>query len=171
MMAEVVGSESSQDNEGSTEGSATPDREASPSEISSTDGEAEPQPAAPYEGRGIVPNAFRPRPDTLIYVPVKTYQVTRDKLENLILRQRDRLTARQGWVAPLGLLLTLVLVLVTAEFREALGIDADVWQAFFIFFLIAMVIWLAAAARGAWINRGSDAADAILRELEQSIED
>jgi hypothetical protein len=94
--------------------------------------------------------------------------VTKDRLELCLIHHRERLESRQRWLLPLGILVPIVLALLTADFKDGLGIRASTWQA--VFLLLAAVstiwtlIWGLPAARSAW-TRTMGPFDAIIAEL------
>ena len=69
--------------------------------------------------------------------------ITKDKIENILLKHANRLNARTAWVAPFGISSSLGLALVTtSEFKNFIGISAHTWNAFFILALVASGAWL-----------------------------
>jgi uncharacterized membrane protein YeiB len=48
----------------------------------------------------------------------------------------------KAWVTPLSLFLTVLLAKLTASFSSQLGIDASVWEAFFLLLGVISFIWL-----------------------------
>lgn len=74
----------------------------------------------------------------------KTIKITEDRLRLRLLEHVDKLTTNQAWQVPLGLLLTIVLVFCTAEFKPVV-LSANTWEAIFIIGGIACFIWLVAS--------------------------
>lgn len=68
-------------------------------------------------------------------------RITVDKLQLRLYEHIKNVETRKEWIAPLGILLTLILVFVTAEFKSAF-LNADVWKAFFLMFAILDSAWL-----------------------------
>lgn len=80
------------------------------------------------------------------YANVKSdlVEITHDKLENVLLKFYRKHLLRTAWFNPLSLGIGVALTLSTAEFKtNALGLEAAVWKALFIVFLVGAVIWLA----------------------------
>ncbi len=67
--------------------------------------------------------------------------ITEDKLENIMLKHLANLAISSGWITPLSLLLTVFIVLLTADFKEFATISKSVWQAAFIIALIIFLGW------------------------------
>ena len=74
---------------------------------------------------------------------IKFYRLQRVEVENTVRIHFDRLEKGNSWNVPLALALTLLLALITSNFRSALGVSGDVWNALFIMGFIISVIWLA----------------------------
>jgi len=67
---------------------------------------------------------------------------TSDKLRLCLIRHQKTLSGRFGWVAPLGMLLTLVITLLTTDFSNSLGLSQHTWKAIFILSSILVGLWL-----------------------------
>lgn len=67
---------------------------------------------------------------------------TSDKIRLCLREHQAALKARNDWITPLGVFLTLIASLVAADFKSVLGITADVWKAFFIMGVLISLIWL-----------------------------
>lgn len=69
-------------------------------------------------------------------------EITSEKLE-LILREYITCLAKENaWHAPLGILVTIALVLLTTDFKTLLGVSADTWHAIFIMCAVISAGWL-----------------------------
>lgn len=68
-------------------------------------------------------------------------QITEDKLVIFLKEYVENVECRDKWIAPLGIALTVVVTLVTAEFR-AFVVSADTWRAIFIMSGILALAWL-----------------------------
>lgn len=68
-------------------------------------------------------------------------EITEDKLENILLKHLNKLNKVKGWVTPLSLFATILIVLLTAEFKLYFGIEKEVWKAFFVISLFVTLIW------------------------------
>ena len=71
-------------------------------------------------------------------------EITEDKLENILLKHAQNVGLRKRWVLPLGFLVSVVLTLTTATFKDAFGLNAPVWHALFIILAIVSSVWLLA---------------------------
>ena len=71
-------------------------------------------------------------------------EITIDKLKIVLLENEGRISSSNDWQAPLGILLTIILVICTADFRQTLGIKPEVWSAIF---------WLGTGLSAIWLGR------------------
>lgn len=71
-------------------------------------------------------------------------EITEDKLENILIKHLRRMELRKRWLFPLGLLVSVVLTLTTATFKDSMGLDAPTWHAVFVILTIASAVWLLA---------------------------
>jgi len=70
-------------------------------------------------------------------------QITVDRLKLVLQAHLKQMERRKEWIAPLGVLIALVIVFPTTEFRAFAGLKAETWQAIFIIStLIAFIWWL-----------------------------
>ena len=69
-------------------------------------------------------------------------EITDVKLENILLKHLNKLSIRKSWIAPLSILFTILLAKLTTTFKTALGINASVWEALFLFIIIFSSVWL-----------------------------
>jgi hypothetical protein len=84
-------------------------------------------------------------------------EITSEKLE-LILRDHVSCLAKEnGWHAPLGILVTIVLVLLTTGFKDSFGLTADSWSA---------VFFISAFLSGGWLIKAL-----IIRNKSISVEE
>jgi hypothetical protein len=90
---------------------------------------------------------------------------TEDKIRLCLISHRDRLEARRAWVAPAGILAALLATLFTTEFRDALLLKAEVWQAAFLIAIIASLVWLIASVNRA---RKGTTVDDLVAELKRA---
>lgn len=82
-------------------------------------------------------------------------EITEDKLENILLKHLSSLAIRKSWITPLTLFLAVLLANLTATFSNKFGIDAPVWQAFFLLLAITSFLWFVLACLRA-ISRWRD---------------
>jgi hypothetical protein len=88
-------------------------------------------------------------------------RITVDKLTLILHKHAEKLGRRRDWIAPLGVLITLVVTFTTTEFKAAL-LSADSWRA--IFSTVLTVGWLAASLRYAW---NSEDVDSLVERIKQ----
>lgn len=74
-------------------------------------------------------------------VPPDQLVVSEDKLHNVLNEYKDSLQAKDGWVAPAGIGVTLLLTFATADFRDFLGISGASWKGFFLLAIVLDLIW------------------------------
>jgi uncharacterized membrane protein YqjE len=68
-------------------------------------------------------------------------QITEDKLRLVLSNYLTALEQRKSWIAPLGLLLTIIVVFSTSTFKDAY-FKASTWEAFFLMGGFLTCIWL-----------------------------
>jgi len=68
--------------------------------------------------------------------------VTEDKLHLALIRYKNALEARSKWQTPGALLITLIIVFATSEFKDALMVPKASWQAFFMMATVLVFGWL-----------------------------
>jgi hypothetical protein len=68
-------------------------------------------------------------------------EITEDKLENILLKHLSKLNKVRGWLTPFSLLITILIVLLTADFKLFLGVSKEIWNAVFILGFIVTLIW------------------------------
>ncbi|PHX06118.1 hypothetical protein [Vibrio splendidus] len=71
----------------------------------------------------------------------KLIQIPEDKLKLILTEHSISIEKKGAWIAPLSILLTILAVFVTTEFK-AFYFDAATWRAFFLFVSLATVFWL-----------------------------
>jgi hypothetical protein len=76
-------------------------------------------------------------------------EITEDKLENILLKHLSKLNKVKGWLTPFSLLITILIVLLTADFKIFLGVSKEIWNAVFILGFIATFIWTVTSAYSA----------------------
>ncbi|EHK2775604.1 hypothetical protein OL322_004078 [Vibrio vulnificus] len=71
----------------------------------------------------------------------KLIQIPEDKLKLILTEHSTSIEKKGSWIAPLSILITLLAVFVTTEFK-AFYFDAATWRAFFLFLSLGTGIWL-----------------------------
>jgi hypothetical protein len=92
-------------------------------------------------------------------------QVTDDKLRLILSCHLDVMEKRKDWIAPLGLVIAVITVFVSSEFKDALGLDAATWRAIFILSGLASGVWLVYTLVVAW---RSPSLDDVVRAIKNS---
>ncbi|MBM4307393.1 MAG: hypothetical protein FJ123_11745 [Deltaproteobacteria bacterium] len=67
---------------------------------------------------------------------------TTDKIKLSLLEHRDILKAKIDWIAPTGILITLIATLAATNFTRSLGLAPEVWKDLFIACTILDSLWL-----------------------------
>ena len=68
--------------------------------------------------------------------------ITSDKLKIIIMEYLSKVESSKSWQTPLGIVITIVLVFVSSEFKDAFNIPAATWRAIFFIAAIISVVWL-----------------------------
>ena len=76
-------------------------------------------------------------------------QVTEDKLRLVLKEHIAQIEEKKAWVAPLGILITVVTAFSTSAFKEA-GFKAATWEAIFVITGLLSLIWLIKTLYAAW---------------------
>lgn len=69
-------------------------------------------------------------------------EITSDKLRIILKDHLDQVECKKRWATPASLLVAILLVFCTANFRDAFGVSADTWQAVFIIGGGMCFLWL-----------------------------
>lgn len=69
-------------------------------------------------------------------------QITDDKLRLILKDHLSRVEKGKEWLAPSGIMVSVIGVFVSAEFKDAFGLKAATWQAIFIIFALFSTCWL-----------------------------
>lgn len=89
---------------------------------------------------------------------------TEDKIRLCLNRHLSRMGKRRAWIAPAGILLTILVVFATTQFRN-FGLRAETWQAMFIISALLCFGWF---ARSIWEARVSTSLEDVVAELKQT---
>lgn len=90
---------------------------------------------------------------------------TSDKLRLCLIKHRSKLSSRTDFIAPLGILLTLVTTLVVSSF------DSPVWQAVFMLGSLLAAIWLGYAVWGSLPNIRDGFTSGADRSIDQIVDE
>lgn len=91
---------------------------------------------------------------------------TSDKIKLVLIKTRKILLSQRDWWTPFGLLISFIATLCTADFKEALGLDKNVWHALFLLLTIASAIWLLIALYKLWKNKNLNFPDDIIQQIQ-----
>lgn len=69
-------------------------------------------------------------------------QITEDKLNLVLFQHLAAVDAQRRWQVPLGILLALVPMFLTSEFKDFAGIEKAAWKAFFMLATSCTFAWL-----------------------------
>jgi hypothetical protein len=68
--------------------------------------------------------------------------ITADRAHRYLSEWRQKIEAEGSWIAPLSLAVSLLLALLTADFKDRFGLKKEQWAAIFLISLVATIIWL-----------------------------
>lgn len=91
---------------------------------------------------------------------------TEDKIRLVLISTREILTAQREWWTPLGLLISFVATLVTADFIDILGLSKESWKAIFVILTLASIVWLGSALIKLLKNRNQDDLENIIEKIK-----
>lgn len=90
---------------------------------------------------------------------------TEDKVRIHLSSHLGRLERKRAWIAPLGVLMTIVITLLTANFKEqSFLLGPDVWHALFVVSAVLSGCWLLYALKDAW---KSESVDDLIEKLKK----
>lgn len=83
--------------------------------------------------------------------------ITETRLENILMKHEQALGSGNDWKTPFGLIISIILVFLTAEFnKNFLGINKEMWGSLFIVVLIGSLIWLSKSLLLKYRNRNTN---------------
>ena len=68
--------------------------------------------------------------------------ITADKAYRYLNDWRQKLEAQDSWIAPLSLSVTLLLALLTADFKDKFSVSKEHWASLFIVGFVVALVWL-----------------------------
>lgn len=86
---------------------------------------------------------------------------TEDRLARILERNLKYAEKRYEWMAPMGILLTILTTLVSSSFRD-FGLNSATWQACYVLAGLVCVVWL---VRALMMARKTKSVDDILNEI------
>lgn len=92
---------------------------------------------------------------------------TRDKIELCLFKYLKNIESRKNWIAPLGILVTVLITISTAEFKEFLAIKSPVWEALFYASGFLSFIWLVKSLYDCYKAKKIEIKD-VIKDLKRS---
>ena len=89
---------------------------------------------------------------------------TEDKIYIVLSKHMKQMEKKRSWIAPSGILITLIAVHATSTFKTALGLSPDTWCAIFIITGVATLLWLILSIKDAM---GSKKIEVIIDEFKK----
>lgn len=89
-------------------------------------------------------------------------QVTEDKLRLVLNEHLTQVEKKNGWIAPLGIVITIVTLFTTATFKDAF-FKAATWEAIFLLSGLLSLAWLMKAA---YVAFSSPSVDAVVEKIK-----
>lgn len=68
-------------------------------------------------------------------------EITEDKLENILIKFLADYRTSNAWLTPLGLFLSFLITILTAEFKDLLKIPKETWLAIFYLLMALSFAW------------------------------
>lgn len=97
-------------------------------------------------------------------------EITEDKLENILLKHLNKLNKVKGWLTPLSLFITILIVLLTSTFKAFAGIEKEVWNAIFVITLIITFVWTIISGYQALKCSKSSTIGFLIKEIKNHVE-
>lgn len=94
-------------------------------------------------------------------------QIIEDKLRLILLQHLADVESGKRWQFPLGVLLALIPMFLTSDFKDFAWIDKTTWRAFFLFATVAAIAWLVLAIRA---TRKAGTPDQLVERIKNSKE-
>jgi len=90
-------------------------------------------------------------------------KITTDRLKLILKDYLTLMERKKEWIAPLSIVITLVVVLITTSFKQAY-FSADTWKAIFIIALILSIVWL---IKSLWYAFKSPSVEEIVERIKK----
>jgi hypothetical protein len=75
-------------------------------------------------------------------IGVRIITITEDKVELAVHKYLAQIRRKNAWNTPLGIVVSIGLILATGSFRDALGISAAMWNSLYLLLGIGALFWL-----------------------------
>jgi len=99
-----------------------------------------------------------------INISTSVIVTTEDKLKLVLSEWQHFANSRDAWIAPVGILISILMTLITADFRKVL-LEAAVWQAIFWVTLALVFGWLLLTL---WKRPKNKSRDDFIRQIKNS---
>lgn len=96
----------------------------------------------------------------------KLIVISEDKLKLALIDYQENRLSRGVWVAPFGIMLTILVAVITTDFRPTFGIEAAVLKAGFYFALVASAGWFLFSL---FQMRKSESIEDLIKRLSASV--
>ena len=77
-------------------------------------------------------------------------QITEDKLRLVLFEHLAAIDSKRRWQVPLGVLLALIPMFLTSDFKDFGSVEKATWKAFFMLTTVAAVVWLGVSLQAAF---------------------
>jgi hypothetical protein len=94
--------------------------------------------------------------------------VTKDKALLCLGEWQQKVKASDNWVAPAGMIVSLFLPLVSAEFKAAFGVAKEMWQALNLVGVMVSFVWLVSSLYRRWRNKLESPKEIVEKLMTQS---
>lgn len=98
-------------------------------------------------------------------ININVISITEDRLENILTSHFHRISRSKDWIGAVALSVTLLIVLVTSEFKDK-WLQAPVWKAFFIMLFLASLAYSVYCLYNLIANR--DSVKAIMSDIKKA---
>lgn len=78
--------------------------------------------------------------NTVSEININVISITEDRLENILNSHFSRISRSKDWIGSVALSITLLIVLVTSDFKDK-WFEAAVWKALFILLFLASLVY------------------------------
>lgn len=92
--------------------------------------------------------------------------ISEDRLKLKLIEYENCRKKIYDWISPLAISITLVITLITADFKSALWLSGDVWHAFFIILTIIAIGWCGISFYNCSQNR-KISIESVIEEIKQ----
>lgn len=91
--------------------------------------------------------------------------ITKDKLENILLKYLNKLDLKKAWITPFSVFVSLLVALLTADFKEFLNISKELWRAIFLISCIITFVLAVFLIIKALKNKENTSIDSLMNRI------